>query len=94
MLGWPSCWRGGPGLGLAHSRCSERAYCVPVRVGPWKPGLGLGPAPDPCVALGTRSLAEYLLCAELGEMTEDHAGHPLNCSQACGQEQRGSQQPG
>lgn len=41
MLGWPSCWRGGPGLGLAHSRCSERAYCVPVRVGPWRPGLGL-----------------------------------------------------
>lgn len=49
MLGWPSCWRGGPGLGLAHSRCSERAYCVPVRVGPWRPGLGLGPAADPCV---------------------------------------------
>ena len=47
-----------------------------------------------CVALGTRSLAEHLLCAELGETPEDHAGHLLSCPQACGQKQRGSQEPG
>lgn len=95
MLGWPSCWRGGPGLALAHSRCSERASCVPVRVGPWRLGLGRGPVADPCAdPWGTRLLAACLLCAELGETPENHAGHPLGGSQACGQEQRGSQEPG
>lgn len=28
---------------------AQKGPSVPVRVGPWRPGLGLGPAADPCV---------------------------------------------